>query len=112
MCPWGRWVTRARTHPRNRSIGRRGSGINSSSVPRQRSPSRGLLGEIAPDHVIGPLLVAGDELNVVGVAQALPEQLVEDGKCVYIHGSRLRAWLAAQPELLDPARVQEIATAI
>ena len=41
-----------------------------------------------------------------------PEQLVEDGKCVYIHGSRLKAWLAARPELLDPARVQEIAAAI
>jgi hypothetical protein len=41
-----------------------------------------------------------------------PEQLVEDGKCVYIHGSRLKAWLAQRPEQLDPARVQEIATAI
>ena len=41
-----------------------------------------------------------------------PEQLVEDGKSVYIHGSRLKAWLAQRPEQLDPDRVQEIATAI
>lgn len=41
-----------------------------------------------------------------------PEKELEHGKCVYIHGSRLKAWLAARPELLDSARVQEIATAI
>lgn len=41
-----------------------------------------------------------------------PEQLVEDGKCVYIHGSRLKAWLAQRPEQLDPARVREISAAI
>jgi hypothetical protein len=41
-----------------------------------------------------------------------PEEQVEDGNCVYIHGSRLQAWLAGRPEQLDLARVQEIATAI
>jgi hypothetical protein len=41
-----------------------------------------------------------------------PEELVEDSKCVYIHGSRLKAWLAQRPEQLHPARVHEIAAAI
>jgi hypothetical protein len=41
-----------------------------------------------------------------------PEQLVEERKCVYIHGSCLEAWLAGRPEQLDPARVHEISTAI
>ncbi len=41
-----------------------------------------------------------------------PEEQVEDGKCVYIHGSRLKAWLAARPQLLDSARVHEITAAI
>jgi hypothetical protein len=41
-----------------------------------------------------------------------PEGVEEDSKCVYIHGSRLKAWLAQRPGQLDPARVHEIATAI
>jgi hypothetical protein len=41
-----------------------------------------------------------------------PEQLVETDPCVYIHGSRLEAWLAQRPEQLNPARVHDVAAAI
>jgi hypothetical protein len=41
-----------------------------------------------------------------------PEQLVEADHCVYIHGSRLEAWLAQRPEQLNPARVHDVAAAI
>jgi hypothetical protein len=41
-----------------------------------------------------------------------PEGFVEDGKCVYSHGSRLKAWLPGRPEQLDPAQIHEIAEAI
>jgi hypothetical protein len=41
-----------------------------------------------------------------------PEELVEDGPCVYIHGQRLRAWLAERPRQLDPEQVAHIVAAI
>ena len=37
-----------------------------------------------------------------------PEGLVEDGRCVYIHGSRLRAWLTEREAKLDGRQVEQI----
>lgn len=41
-----------------------------------------------------------------------PEELVEDGKCIFIHGPRLRDWMLHRPERLDRAKVEEIAAAV
>lgn len=41
-----------------------------------------------------------------------PEQLVEAGPCVYVHGSRLEGWLAQRPEQLDSAPLHEIVEAV
>jgi hypothetical protein len=41
-----------------------------------------------------------------------PEELVDDGRCIFIHGSRLRAWMLRLPEVLDQVTVDEIAAAI
>lgn len=41
-----------------------------------------------------------------------PEGVVEDDKCVFIHGSRLRAWLESRPNRLSQADVGEIAVSI
>jgi hypothetical protein len=41
-----------------------------------------------------------------------PEQFVEDDRCVYIHGSRLREWLGEHPQRLDREQVADIATAV
>jgi hypothetical protein len=38
-----------------------------------------------------------------------PDGLIEDGRCVYIHGSGLRAWLGAQEARLDGRQVEQIA---
>jgi hypothetical protein len=38
-----------------------------------------------------------------------PEGLVENGKCVFIHGSRLREWMRERPELLSEGVAEEIA---
>jgi hypothetical protein len=41
-----------------------------------------------------------------------PERLVEDGRCVYIHGSALRDWMGARERRLDEDQVERIAGAI
>jgi len=41
-----------------------------------------------------------------------PEGLVEDGLCVYIHGSRLKDWLAEHQTRLDGGQVENIAAVI
>jgi hypothetical protein len=41
-----------------------------------------------------------------------PEQLAEDGPCVYVHGSRLRAWLRERPVRLDGDDVSRIVAAV
>jgi hypothetical protein len=41
-----------------------------------------------------------------------PEGLVEDGKCVFLDGSRLREWLLDQPDRLSRAEVDEIGASI
>jgi hypothetical protein len=37
-----------------------------------------------------------------------PEQLVDDGRCVYIHGARLADWLRERPQRLDQEQVGQI----
>jgi hypothetical protein len=37
-----------------------------------------------------------------------PAGCVTDGRCVYIHGSRLVAWLTRRPHQLDPAQIDEV----
>jgi Nuclease-related domain len=41
-----------------------------------------------------------------------PEQLVEAGQCVFVHGSTLHDWLESRPAELDPAKAEEIAAAV
>ena len=41
-----------------------------------------------------------------------PEGLVEDDKCVFVHGSRLREWMESRPNRLSPVDVAEIAAGI
>jgi len=41
-----------------------------------------------------------------------PEGLVEDGKCVFLDGSRLSKWLLDQPDRLSPGDVDEIGAGI
>lgn len=41
-----------------------------------------------------------------------PAGVVHDGRCVYVHGSRLRDWLEGQPLRFDPASVAELGAAV
>ncbi len=41
-----------------------------------------------------------------------PAQIVEDDRCVYVHGSRLASWLRERPETLDQQQVERVAAAI
>ena len=41
-----------------------------------------------------------------------PEDLAEHDQCVYVHGTRLRAWLTSRPSAIGEDRVQRIADAI
>jgi len=41
-----------------------------------------------------------------------PQGLLDDGRCVFIHGSRLRDWLRARPGRLDRRKAGEIAAAV
>jgi hypothetical protein len=41
-----------------------------------------------------------------------PAGVVTDGRCVYIHGSRLRDWIARRPHQLDPADAEELFAAV
>jgi hypothetical protein len=41
-----------------------------------------------------------------------PDGLVEDGRCVFIHGSRLAAWMQSVPIKLDRLKAEDIAAAI
>jgi Nuclease-related domain len=49
---------------------------------------------------------------VVVIWSEFPAGCVVDGRCVYIHGSRLAGWLARRPHQLDPAETDEVATAV
>lgn len=41
-----------------------------------------------------------------------PAGLVVDGRCVYIHGSRLAGWMSRRPHQLDPAEADEVFAAV
>ena len=41
-----------------------------------------------------------------------PEGLLVDGRCIFIHGPRLRAWMQGRPNRLDPLEPEEIGDAI
>lgn len=41
-----------------------------------------------------------------------PEGLVDDGRCIFIHGPRLAAWMQSRPDRPDQVKVEEIASAI
>lgn len=41
-----------------------------------------------------------------------PEELVEDGRCIFIHGRRLHDWILRRPELLNQFEVDTIAAAV
>jgi hypothetical protein len=50
--------------------------------------------------------------SVVVFWSEFPAGCVTDGRCVYIHGSRLAGWLARRPHQLDPAETDDVATAV
>jgi hypothetical protein len=78
------------------------------SIPKQAlSAAASLKGEI--ERRTGQCLWVQ---AVVVFWSEFPQQPVEEDRCVYLHGSRLETWLAQRPEQLDPARLDEIATAI
>jgi hypothetical protein len=41
-----------------------------------------------------------------------PQELVDDGRCVYISGTRLGEWLGERPQRLDRQQVDQIAAAV
>jgi hypothetical protein len=49
---------------------------------------------------------------VVVVWSEFPAGSVVDGRCVYIHGSRLPDWLARRPHQLDPAETDDVAATV
>jgi Nuclease-related domain len=59
--------------------------------------------------------LSGRQLWVQAVAvlwSEFPAGCVVDGRCVYIHGSRLADWLTRRPHQLDPAQMDEVADAV
>jgi hypothetical protein len=49
---------------------------------------------------------------VVVIWSEFPAGCVTDGRCVYIHGSRLADWLARRPHQLEPSATDEVATLV
>lgn len=49
---------------------------------------------------------------VVVVWSELPAGCVTDGRCMYVHGSRLAEWMTRRPQQFDPGVVDEIAQAV
>jgi len=49
---------------------------------------------------------------VVVIWSEFPAGCVTDGRCVYIHGSRLAGWLGRRPHQLDPAGTDDVATLV
>lgn len=43
---------------------------------------------------------------------AFPQQLVEAGQCVFLHGSALHDWLESRPDEIDRAKAEAIAAAV
>jgi hypothetical protein len=49
---------------------------------------------------------------VVVLWSEFPAGLVDDGRCIFIHGPRLRAWMQGRPDALDQIMAEKIAAAI
>jgi hypothetical protein len=49
---------------------------------------------------------------VVVIWSDFPAGCVVDGRCVYIHGSRLADWLSRRPHQLDPAATDDVAALV
>jgi hypothetical protein len=49
---------------------------------------------------------------VVVIWAEFPAGCVTDGRCVFIHGSRLAGWLARRPHQLDAAEADDVVTAV
>jgi Nuclease-related domain len=49
---------------------------------------------------------------VVVIWSDFPAGCVVDGRCVFIHGSRLAGWLARRPHQLDPGETDDVAAAV
>ena len=49
---------------------------------------------------------------VVVIWSEFPAGCVADGRCVFIHGSRLAGWLARRPHQLDSAETEDVAAAV
>lgn len=41
-----------------------------------------------------------------------PEGVVDDGRCIFLHGSRLQAWMRSRPDAFDQGKADEIAAAV
>jgi Nuclease-related domain len=49
---------------------------------------------------------------VVVLWSDFPAGVVDEGRCVFVHGAKLRGWLRARPPRLSPRQVEQIATAV
>jgi hypothetical protein len=49
---------------------------------------------------------------VVVIWSEFPAGCVADGRCVFIHGSRLAGWLDRRPHQLDPAETDDVAASV
>jgi Nuclease-related domain len=50
--------------------------------------------------------------SVVVIWSEFPAGGMTDGRCVFIHGSRLADWVARRPHQLDPAETDDVAAAV
>jgi Nuclease-related domain len=50
--------------------------------------------------------------SVVVIWSDFPAGCVADGRCVFIHGSRLAEWLTRRPHQLDPGEADDVAVAV
>lgn len=41
-----------------------------------------------------------------------PEQLIDDGRCVFVHGSELANWIERRTHVLDPSSVTELSAVL
>lgn len=41
-----------------------------------------------------------------------PEEVIEHGRCLVLHGSKLRPWFESQPSKISPSEAQQIAQAV
>ena len=49
---------------------------------------------------------------VVVIWSEFPAGCIADGRCVFIHGSRLADWLGRRPHQLDPFEADDVAVAV